>query len=88
MGEEDGAKEIILRKQNKTNQKTKPPRHGPPKTSSSLEPSIIRAHGLPFINNLSINTATDVILKYVVLKMPTSNWLDLVICTTRDAQFQ
>lgn len=49
---------------------------------------LIRAHGLPLINNLSINTTTDVIPKYVALIIPTSNWIDLVMCTTRDTQTQ
>lgn len=49
---------------------------------------LIKAHRLPLINNLCINTTTDVILKYVALKMPTSNWTDLLICTARDAQSQ
>lgn len=76
--------------ENKTKPTKKPnlPATAPRKPQAAWSLLLIRAHGLPFINNLSINTATDVILKYVVLKMPTSNWLDLVICTTRDAQFQ
>lgn len=84
-------------KQNQTNQKKQ---NTPPPKKKKLNPKqknprhqaawsllLIRAPGLPLINNLCINIATDIILKYAASKMPTSSWIDLAICTTRDTQF-
>lgn len=56
---------------------------------SSLESLLlIRAHRLPLINNFCITSTTDVIPKHAALKMPASNWIDVIICTTRGTQPQ